>query len=136
MEYAKLYNECLASQDHYEFVSKLYPDVKRGMTYTLTPRPHVVDPENTIHVFGTCVACGEALEASYVVGTFMLPCRHQYHPLCFAAVLRMKYMCVNTCWNTAIPSEAKDWVSRRSLLKSKWGVCVGHYMLISFELMI
>ena len=71
--YAKLYNECLEIQVHYEFVSKLFLDVKRGMTYKLTPRPHVVDPENTIHVFGTCVACGEALEASYVVGTFMLP---------------------------------------------------------------
>ncbi|MCO5568790.1 hypothetical protein L7F22_022490 [Adiantum nelumboides] len=88
-EDARLYNKSLKPQEQYKFVRKLFGEVKRGMRYTMTPRPHVVDLENTIHVFGTCVACGEALEASYVVGTFMLSCKHQCHPLCFAAVLRI-----------------------------------------------
>ena len=50
MENAKLFNEYLETQGHYEFVSKLCADVKRGIMYTLSLRPHVLDPKNIIHV--------------------------------------------------------------------------------------
>lgn len=121
-EYDRLEAECKEVQNHFDFVSKAIADVKRGKRFTLFPRPQIVDAENTIHVFGVCVACGEALEASYVVGSFMLSCRHQYHPLCFSVLLQSSTSCVKPGCNTAIPVEAKAWISGHSTLKSTWAV--------------
>ncbi|MCO5612628.1 hypothetical protein L7F22_066897 [Adiantum nelumboides] len=121
-------------QSHYKFVSKLCADVKQGMTTTLIPRAHIVDPEDTIIVFGNCVACGKPLEALYMVGTFMLPRKHQYQPLCFAVMLGIEDMCVKGSCNTAIHSKAKAWVSERTLLKSRGSFCADTHDNTSVEL--
>ena len=85
-EYDKLEESWKEGQGHTNFVKQMIVDVKNGIGL-LFPRPHVVNLAKTIYVFGACVACGEPLKSAHVVGLFMLSCQHQYHPLCFSAVL-------------------------------------------------
>ena len=73
-------------------------EVKNGKRFVLFPRPQIVDSDKMIHVFGSCIACGELLESAHVVETFMLECRHQYHPLCFSALLQNQKFCVKPSW--------------------------------------
>lgn len=110
-------------------MQKVIADVRNGKTFSLFPRPHTHDEENTIHVFGTCVACGEALEASVVVGSFMLACRHQYHPLCFTYLLHSNAFCAKPGCDFEIPVEAKAWISGQSTLKSMFvSFCMNYFM--------
>lgn len=94
-------------------------DVKNGTRFTLFPRPHVVNLAETIYVFGACVACGEPLESAHVVGLFMLSCRHQYHPLCFSAVLQSRKFCAKPGCDMVIPEEARSWINGIYVVKSK-----------------
>ena len=73
-------------------------------------------------MFGTCAACGEPLEAAYVVGSFMLEFRHLYHPLCFLALLHASGVCVKKGCGIKIPVEAKAWINRRYSVKSKFAL--------------
>ena len=95
-------------------------DARRGKRFMLYPRPQVVDSGEMIHVFGMCVACGELLESAGVVGTFMLECRHQYHPLCFSALLLSRDHCAKPGCNMVIPEVAKSWVGGHRVVKSKY----------------
>lgn len=100
------------TSSHSDFVKQMIAVAKKGEMFTLFPRPHIVDPPNTIHVFGSCVACGESLESAFFVGTFMLACRHQYHPLCFSFTLQSRGVCAKPGCETVIPQAAKSWMSR------------------------
>ena len=74
-------------------------------------------------MFGMCVACGDLLESAGVVGTLMLECRHQYHPICFSALLLSRDHCDKPGCNMVIPKVAKSWVGGHRVVKSKL-VCV------------
>lgn len=95
-------------------------DVKNGTRFMLFPRPQIVNSAETIHVFGACVACGELLESTHVVGTFMLSCRHQYHPLCFSVVLHSRKSCAKLGCDMVIPEEARSWINGIYVVKSKY----------------
>ena len=88
----------------------------------LYPRPQVTDSGEMIHVFGMCVACGELLESAGVVGTFMLQCRHQYHALCFSALLLSRDHCAKHGCNMVIPEVAKSWIGGDHVVKSKYQI--------------
>ena len=108
---------------HSSFVNQVITEVKKGKRFILFPRPHIVDNDKTIHVFGTCAACGEPLEAAYVVGSFILECQHLYHPLCFSSLLHTSGACVKEGCGMEIPPEAKAWINGgRYSVKSKFAL--------------
>ena len=111
------------AQGHTVFLQQMIADVKLGKMFMLYPRPQVVDLMGTIHVFGVCAACGEPLESAAVVGIFMLECRHQYHPLCFIALLQSRDHCVKLGCTMVIPKEAKSWITGLHAVKSKCFFC-------------
>ena len=71
-----LETECEEAQIQSGFVKMMIAEINEGRRFTLFPRPHIKDADNTIYVLGSCVACGECLESAHVVGSFMLACRH------------------------------------------------------------
>ena len=97
-------------------------DVRRGKRFMLYPRPQVIDSDDMIHVFGQCAACGEPLESAGVVGTFMLQCQHQYHPLCFSALLLSRDHCAKHGCDMVISAVAKSWVGGDYVVKSKYQI--------------
>lgn len=101
------------STSHSDFLKQMIGTVKKGACFALFPRPHIVDPSNVIHLFGSCAACGEALDSAFFVGTFMLACRHQYHPLCFSATILSRKVCAQPGCGMMLPEAAKCWTSRQ-----------------------
>ncbi|MCO5614649.1 hypothetical protein L7F22_068933 [Adiantum nelumboides] len=89
-------------QVHCQFMDGKIIEVKKRKRFTLFPKPPHANNDSTIHVFGMCVVCRESLKATYVVGSFMLECRHQYYPLCFSAILHTRGVCVKEGCNTVI----------------------------------
>ena len=62
------------AQGHTSFVEQMIEEVKNGKRFVLFPRPQIVDSDKMVHVLESCVACGELLESTHVVGLFMLEC--------------------------------------------------------------
>ena len=110
------------AQGQTHFVRKMITNVRCGKRFMLYPRPHVIDSREMIHVFGICVACSELLESARVVGTFMLQCRHQYHPLCFSALLLSRDHGAKHGCNMVIPEVEKSWVGGDRVVKSKYQI--------------
>ncbi|MCO5606178.1 hypothetical protein L7F22_060365 [Adiantum nelumboides] len=115
----KLEASCKKGEVHGQFVNGMLKEVKKGKRFTLFLRPPHVDMDKTIHVFGTSAACGESLEAAYVVGNFMLECRHQYHPLCFNALLHTSGICVKEGCGMVILAVARAWISDHYSVKDE-----------------
>ncbi|MCO5588896.1 hypothetical protein L7F22_042857 [Adiantum nelumboides] len=62
-----LESECAEAQIQSEFVRMRIAKINEGRRFTLFPRPHIKDEENTIYALGYCVACGECLGSAHVV---------------------------------------------------------------------
>ena len=114
-----LETECEEAQIQSGFVKMMIAEINEGRRFTLFPRPHIKDEDNTIYALGSCVACGESLGSVHVVGSFMLVCRHQYHPLYFAATLMKKDICVKVGCNECISKVVKTWAHKGHVQKSK-----------------
>lgn len=105
-QHDKLEASCKEGEVHCQFVNGMLRELKKGKRFTLFPRPPHENIDKTILVFGTCAACGESLEAAYVVGSFMLEHRHQYHPLCFSALLHTSSILLKEGCGMVIPAVA------------------------------
>ncbi|MCO5609868.1 hypothetical protein L7F22_064101 [Adiantum nelumboides] len=112
-----LETECAEAQIQSEFVTMMIAKINEGRRFTLFPRPHIKDEDNTIYALGSCVACGECLGFTHVVGSFMLACKHQYHPLCLAATLMKKDICAKVGCNERISKVAKAWAHKGHVQK-------------------
>lgn len=93
---------------HLSFTESMLMLLKQGDSLCLVPTPYqapIVD-QHVIHWEGKCAGCGEPLASLDVVGMYMLPCKHKYHPLCFASLLASRLTCSSHCYGKTIPESA------------------------------
>eukprot|EP00250_Pteridium_aquilinum_P011774 c20297_g2_i1 orf=210-1802(-) len=97
------------------FVNDLVKQVEKRQVPALALAPPAVRPsvKGTLVIQDECVACGLSIEDSDLVGIYMLPCRHPYHPICFATMCHTREDCVQIGCKQIIPNAAKKMVLGR-----------------------
>lgn len=107
-------------------MNDLVKQVEKRQVPTLALVPPVArhSVKGTLVIQNECVACGLSIEDSEVVGVYMLPCRHPYHPICFATMCYTREDCVQIGCSQSIPPSARQIVlgcpgklSEQSILK-------------------
>ncbi|MCO5589138.1 hypothetical protein L7F22_043104 [Adiantum nelumboides] len=84
-----------------------------------------ISDKGTLVIASICVACGLSFEKNEVVGVYMLPCRHPYHPICFAVMCCMRKQCMQSGCNQNIPNVAKKMVLQPAPMLSKQNLLEG-----------
>ena len=119
IKHDKMEASCKEAEIHCQFVNGMLRGLKKGKRFILFPKPPHLNIDKTILVFGMCFACRESLEVGYVVGSFMLECRHQCHPLFFSALLHTSSPCVKEGCGMVILAMARAWIGEHYAVKGK-----------------
>ena len=102
-----------------EGLLKLLKDNRIPML-SCTP-PKQVWSSRSIFVSGDCVACGLSIVQDDVVGVYMLPCNHPYHPICFSIACKSSneclYMGCSQSFNNAAHRNMSSTVDREGMPK-------------------
>ena len=64
-------------------------------------------------------ACGQPFSTDHMAGVFLLPCRHKYHPFCFAVLCATSDACSHRMCAKKIPLIAKCWAIGNAYTEAK-----------------
>ena len=87
------------------FCQSLLEKVTRGKVLMLLPLANskALNTESMVYVPGLCVACSDKFASHGMVGVYTLPCKHNYHLLCFDYWIEIHTICATSTCESIIP---------------------------------